>query len=317
MKFYSSVASQASPHANHLYTLNTDAFSIDVDPIDKQTYQAVAEVAALGPLTVARVDSNAAVVARKTEPSHDTCKRYSIIVVIGGEVMLSHRLGMSELKTGDFILMDNTRPRTMFVYQQISLLIISIPETVLRRFIPLPEEIEAQKMTAPGSQEPFYQPLLTLWEAVKKSQLQEFAPTLSDKLLNTISGLYSAHGTYRGGRAARRVIQVKKLIEEQLGNPELTVESLAASLAVSSRYLRDLFSQSEKISHYILRRRLEECANQLANSLQQHTSITAIAFQYGFNSTAHFSRTFRKQYGITPREYRRKHLRKPMIGQPG
>jgi AraC-like DNA-binding protein len=102
-----------------------------------------------------------------------------------------------------------------------------------------------------------------------------------------------------------------------LGNPELTVESLAASLAVSSRYLREVFSQTEKISHYILRRRLEECANQLANSLHRHTSITAIAFQYGFNSTAHFSRTFRKQYGVTPREYRKRNLQKPTTGGNG
>jgi AraC-like DNA-binding protein len=317
MKFYSSVASSASPHANHLYTLDTDAFSIDVDPIDQHTYQAIAEVAALGPLTVGRIESNAAVVTRKAEKANGAYKRYSIIVAVNGQVMLSHCLGMTELKAGDFILMDNTRPRTMFVYQQVSLLIISIPDQVLRRFIPLPEEAEAQKITIPGSQQPFYEPLLILWEAVKKSQLQEFAPALSDKLLSAISELYSSHGTYQSGRATRRVIQVKKLIEEQLGNSELTVESLAASLAVSSRYLREVFSQTENISRYILRRRLEECANQLGNSLRQHTSITAIAFQYGFNSTAHFSRTFRKQYGITPREYRRKHLQKSVTDDNG
>jgi AraC family transcriptional regulator, positive regulator of tynA and feaB len=311
MKYYSSVATRALPHANHLYTLDTDAFSIDVDPIDQQSYRAIAEVASLGPLTVAKVESNAAVVTRKTEDPNDVCKRYSIIVAVDGDIMLSHHLGMSELKTGDFILMDNTLPRTMFIYQQVSLLIISIPEQVLQRFIPRPEEVEAQKMTTLGMQTAFYEPVLILWEAVKKSRLREFAPTLSDKLLSAVSEVYSAHGTSQGGRASKRVTQVKKIIEEQLGNPELTVESLATSLGVSSRYLRDLFSHMEKVSHYILRRRLEECANQLANALQQSTSITAIAFQYGFNSTAHFSRTFRKQYGLTPREYRRQHLQKP------
>src|SRR5688572_6072187 len=290
MKYYSSVATRALPHANHLYTLDTDAFSIDVDPIDQQSYRAIAEVASLGALTVAKVESNAAVVTRKTEDPNDACKRYSVIVVVDGDIMLSHHLGMSELKTGDFILMDNTLPRTMFIYQQVSLLIVSIPEQVLQRFIPRPEEVEAQKMTTLGMQTPFYEPVLTLWEAFKKNRLKEFAPTLSEKLLSTVSELYSAHGSSHGGRASKRMIQVKKIIEEQLGNPELTVESLATALGVSSRYLRDLFSQSEKVSHYILRRRLEECANQLANGLYQNTSITAIAFQYGFNSTAHFSR---------------------------
>ena len=256
MKFYSSVSTRISPHASHLYTLDTDAFSVDVDPIDQPTYQAMAEVAAFGPLTIARVETNASVVTRNPDPPNSTCKRYSIIIAVNGDLKLSHDLGMSELKTGEFILMDNMRPRTMFIYQQVSLLIISIPEQVLRRFIPLPEEVEAQKMVAPGLPKPFYEPLLMLWKGIKKNQLTEFAPALSEKLLGNISELYSAYATCQGGRVNKRIAQVKKTIEERLADPELTVESLAASLGVSSRYLRDLFSQTEKISHYILRRRL-------------------------------------------------------------
>ena len=315
MKFYSSVATPELPHANHLYTLNTEAFCIDVDPIDRCVYRAVAEVAALGSLTIARVDSNAAVVTRKNDVRSDASnKHYSIIVAERGEVMISHHLCLSELKTGDFILMDNSYARTMFVYQQVLLLIISIPVQVLRRYIPLPDEIEAQKLSAlvqnGVEQRPFYEPLLTLWEALKKSQLKEFAPTLSEKLLNNISALYTTHIGRDRSQASKRITQAKIMIEEQLANPELTVKSLAASLSLSSRYLRGLFSRSEKISHYILRRRLEECANQLTNVLLQNVPITAIAFKYGFNSTAHFSRTFRKQYGVTPREYRKQQLRK-------
>ncbi len=315
MKFYSSVSTPELPHANHLYTLNTEAFCIDVDPIDRCAYRAVAEVAVLGALTIARINSNAAVVTRKNEvPSDASNKRYSIVIAEHGELIISHHLGLSELKTGDFILMDNSYARTMFVYQKVSLLIISLPAQVLRRYIPLPDEMEAQKLSAldPNDleQKPFYEPLLTLWDALKKSQLKEFTPILSEKLLENLSALYSTHIGCESSQASKRITQAKIMIEQQLANPELTVESLAASLSLSSRYLRGLFSRSEKISHYILRRRLEECANQLTNALLQNTSITSIAFKYGFNSTAHFSRTFRKQYGITPREYRKQQLQK-------
>jgi AraC family transcriptional regulator, positive regulator of tynA and feaB len=310
MKFYSSDSTRSSPHSTHLYTVDTDAFTVDVDPIDQPSYRAMAEVAAFGPLTIAKVETTASVVTRNPDPPNGKGKRYSIIVAVNGNIKLSHHLGMSELTTGEFILMDNMRPRTMFIYEQVSLLIISVPEQVLRRFIPLPDEVEAQKMVTLEMPKPFYEPLIVLWEGIKKNQLAEFAPALSEKLLGNVSELYSAFATCAGGRVSKRVAQVKQAIEEQLGDPELTVESLAASLGVSSRYLRDLFSQTEKLSHYILRRRLEECANQLANALHQSISITAIAFQYGFNSTAHFSRTFRKHYGLTPREYRNKHLHK-------
>ncbi len=312
MKYYSSVETPALPHANHLYSLSTDSFHIEVDPIDQLAYRAMAEVVAMGPLTIAKVKSNGAVVTRKSESAEEKdAKRYSVIIAVQGDLMISHRLGMSELKAGEFILMDNTHPRTMFVYDEVSLLIVGIPMQVLRRFIPLPEEVEGIKLAAPQAgaigKRNFYEPIITIWDTLKKGQLREFTSVLSENFLESISTLYSQCGRQESGRAAQRISQTKQLIEEELSNPELTVELLAQSLGLSSRYLRGLFSRSEKISHYILRRRLEECANQLANLLHQNLSITSIAFQCGFNSTAHFSRSFRKQYGVSPREYRRQH----------
>ncbi len=59
------------PHSNHLYTLNTESFYIEVNPLDKKSYLAVAEVAALGALTIARIDTNAAVVSRKNEVAQE------------------------------------------------------------------------------------------------------------------------------------------------------------------------------------------------------------------------------------------------------
>ena len=61
---------------------------------------------------------------------------------------------------------------------------------------------------------------------------------------------------------------------------------------------------------YILRRRLEECARQMANPAWGVHTLTEIAFAWGFNSAAHFTRTFHERFGMPPREYRRLHLSK-------
>ncbi len=34
-------------------------------------------------------------------------------------------------------------------------------------------------------------------------------------------------------------------------------------------------------------------------------TLMKIAFSWGFNSAAHFTRSFRDQFGMSPREYRR------------
>ena len=42
--------------------------------------------------------------------------------------------------------------------------------------------------------------------------------------------------------------------------------------------------------------------------LHDELSISDICFRWGFNGSAHFSRAFRKEYGLSPREYRRQQV---------
>lgn len=313
MKYYSTTSYKDQPHTFTLYTLNTELFSVDVDPLDMATYHAEAEVASLGSLTLARIDSTGAIVSRKNEEFlNPDFKRYSFILVLDGDVIISHHLGMSELKTGQFILIDNSHPRSMFVPNKLSLLLVSIPRVVLSRYLSDPQQYEALVLNTdhpPSSPDnPLFGVILSSWDKLKSGSLREFAPVLSDTLLRRISEAYAGHVHHQSNRRTRRITQAKDLIEEQLCNPELTVEAIAEGMGVSSRYLRALFTKSEKISHYILRRRLEECARLLADPQLQHLSITAIAFRCGFNSMAHFSRTFKKAYNVTPRDYRRSQL---------
>lgn len=57
---------------------------------------------------------------------------------------------------------------------------------------------------------------------------------------------------------------------------------------------------------YLIQLRVNRAAIMLRTS---EASITEIAFQVGFNDSNYFTRQFRRQLGITPREYRRQNLR--------
>jgi AraC family transcriptional activator of tynA and feaB len=106
-----------------------------------------------------------------------------------------------------------------------------------------------------------------------------------------------------------RRMEAKRFIEAHLKDPALSPCVIAAALRLSPRYLRMLFSgDHETLSVYILRRRLEECARQISSSLWRGRTLTDIAFNWGFNSAAHFTRVFRDHYGVTPRQYRDSHL---------
>jgi AraC family transcriptional regulator, positive regulator of tynA and feaB len=106
--------------------------------------------------------------------------------------------------------------------------------------------------------------------------------------------------------AVGRRAQAVDYIERHLSNPGLNPPAIAAALHVTPAYLHKIFSvESETVSRYIVRRRLQECARALKDKSQSRRSITDIAFAFGFNSLPHFCRVFKELYGTSPREFRR------------
>jgi AraC-like DNA-binding protein len=101
-------------------------------------------------------------------------------------------------------------------------------------------------------------------------------------------------------------IRILNFIEAHLHDPDLTPTRIAEACKMTPRYLHHLFSDREEtVARYIVRRRLDECARALICGAQRSRTITAIAFDYGFNSPTHFGRVFRAKFGQTPREFRR------------
>jgi AraC-like DNA-binding protein len=83
----------------------------------------------------------------------------------------------------------------------------------------------------------------------------------------------------------------------------LTLDQVAKELGISKFLLSRIFSEQLHIS---FRDYLNSRRSALAQIMLQSTSqpVTDIAFDSGFNSLRSFYRAFRKEYGITPNEFR-------------
>ncbi len=103
--------------------------------------------------------------------------------------------------------------------------------------------------------------------------------------------------------------RITQAIEVQLGDGDLTLHAIADQQHVSVRYIQKLFQQADmSFSQYLRRRRLEHCYSDLASHAHRNLSISDICFRWGFNDAAHFSRSFRADYGVTPRAFRQQSL---------
>jgi AraC family transcriptional regulator, positive regulator of tynA and feaB len=94
-------------------------------------------------------------------------------------------------------------------------------------------------------------------------------------------------------------VRAQGFIREHLRDPDLSIDQISAALGCTKRYLHMLFSdRGMTVSDYIWQTRLQNCRHELET--QAGKTITDVAFSWGFSSSSHFSRVFRKYFGFVP-----------------
>jgi two-component system, response regulator YesN len=96
---------------------------------------------------------------------------------------------------------------------------------------------------------------------------------------------------------------------------KLKLKKIAQVVDTNSSYLSRRFKEEtgQTIWSYIREKRILEARWML---IQTELSITDIALSLGFDDVNYFSKVFRKERGISPREYRQKHRRDDFDGLP-
>jgi AraC family transcriptional regulator len=101
-----------------------------------------------------------------------------------------------------------------------------------------------------------------------------------------------------------RLERASLYIEEHLGS-EITLADAAGAAAMSPYHFHRVFSAvlGEPLGDYIRRRRLTEAARRLLGAKR---SVLDIALDVGFESHEGFTRAFKRLYGLSPTDFRRR-----------
>ena len=104
-------------------------------------------------------------------------------------------------------------------------------------------------------------------------------------------------------RSMRRLVRRAIAIIQAHYAEEITRENIATRLNISADYLTDCFRQEFGITPiaYIRRYRIKQACELLLNS---DMTITQVAMNVGFSDNAHFTHTFIREMGLSPRAYR-------------
>lgn len=147
--------------------------------------------------------------------------------------------------------------------------------------------------------------LQVLSRAETYDEIQECYDALFDKL-EKLSGESKETGTsYR-----RLVDEVKAYIEEQYADPNLSLQSLSDRFPFSPIYLGRVFRRIVgcSVADYINRVRLEQVARLLTTT---ELPVRDAALACGFDNPPYLYTLFKKQYGVTPGEYKKLHSHRP------
>lgn len=288
-----------------------DTFTPNVsDPLDPRNFIGRVTRTKVGEFRVAEVYSDPQHVWHsRAQVARSRSAMFFLHMQLEGESMNRQDGREAHLRPGDFTLCDTTRPYEILFDQPNRMFVLGIPDDVMRRHLACPEGLVAIPMSgAEGLSGLLSQFLRGFWRQCHENIDPVVAPKLTRAILDLTASAYTSvpnAPSDRSSLATAHRIRIVNYIEAHLGDPDLTPMKVAQACKMTPRYLHHLFSQeSETVARYILRRRLEECSRALALPAQRGRTVTAIAFDYGFNSPTHFGRVFRARYGVTPRDYR-------------
>lgn len=138
-------------------------------------------------------------------------------------------------------------------------------------------------------------------------------------LLTMLAGILEAHVLAAGQPKLTHfhLQRIKAYLRQHLREPDLSVKRVAHALGLSVSHVHRIFAHEGcTVSDWLWGERLEGCATDLVRASEAHRTLGEIALAWGFNDLSHFSRTFKKRYGVAPKVWRAQAAwRRPLLGR--
>jgi AraC family transcriptional activator of tynA and feaB len=223
-----------------------------------------------------------------------------VTLVTAGQEVVEQGGRRATLDPGDMFILDAALPGTCHIPSRIQTVTLVIPKTLVSMRGPLPDKLPAQSPIARLLGD--YMSLLVR----ELAALPAAAVTVAAKATLELVQLITASDCPPTDSAPLRVTllpQVRRYIERNLRDPELTPSRIAEANAISLRTLHAMFANTgESVSDYVRHHRLERGREALLS--QPEAAVIDISGQWGYKNASHFARAFKAEYGIAPHELR-------------
>jgi AraC-like DNA-binding protein len=264
----------------------------------------------VGPVAFTQVDSTAQRVFRTPSRIARASEDFVLMALGNSGVNGVFQDGREAVvAAGQFVIYDTTRPYELRFNDSFSQTIFQMPRKLLQQRIGSFDKLTATTFSGDRPLEGLtYDFLLGISRRIEQVD-PATATRLLDQALDLIAMAFAermhARSPDQSFHRSALLYRLKNYILTHLRDPELSMLRAAAAIGISPRYASDLMA-AEQISFrsYIQAQRLERCSRDLSDPALMARHIGDIAFAWGFNDLAHFSRIFKQRFGASPREWR-------------
>lgn len=217
---------------------------------------------------------------------------------------------VAEVPQGGNVLLDARSPYEFQRRAAGAIVCHHLPGFLLRAVTPHPEDLCARPIMPSGLGAVLQQLVTSIWR-----QIDEIDDSERNLLMSNVAALLPAachKESIRRPPPGREphLMRVTRHIEDHLQDPDLSARSVASAIGISPSHLyATARSNGVTIGGMIQAMRLERCARDFRTTKSAAPRITEVAFRWGFSDAAHFSRAFRRHFGMSPSEYRDLHRR--------
>jgi AraC-like DNA-binding protein len=260
----------------------------------------------LGSLVVAELDAPLHFWSRK--PHHvrrDGQEVFIVSLIQEGAGELTQFGRSARVGPGDLVIYD--AGATFDYALRAKTQLVKIPRRLLESKLDRPEEFLALKIDHSNPLSPILSELLARSLNIDLSvQSPWIAKRLSNAIVDLVASICDLERDISPGvRISGPLDRVLRFARANLDDPELRPESLAAAGAMSVRSLNRLFSAlGATPMRWVWSERLE--ASRAALAQGEVRSVTDAAFTHGFSDLGHFSRSFKRTFGMSPQTLLRK-----------
>lgn len=253
--------------------------------------------------TAQRVRRTAAKIARASEDY------FLVSIQTRGHGRVSQDGRDAWLQPGDFALYDSTRPYTLTFDADFQQYVLMLPGPTLRTALRRTEALTATTVSGQRGAGHLMIGMIRTLAADIDTLAAESAAAVADSvtqiLVAGLAALPAARSEALSHCQAFHRERVRALVRDRLRDPGLNIGEIARRLRLSPSTLHRAWGGEPcSLSDWIWAQRLDAARRDLCDPALAARSVSEIAFSWGFNDAAHFSRAFRARFGCAPSELR-------------